>query len=464
MSTGMRERTRTGESGPRRRLVAAVVFAAALLVVVVAVGVVPLLVGNDDEIAPVEQTTTTTVVAPVVETSLVTWGEPVVMPWIDLDGSRRTEVVEGPTGYLAHVRINGESQWRDSEYGRLRLSSDGEEWASPESVAASGALLHKGGAVTGTGSEFLVLGSGVRDPGSGRFDWPAFLSADGQTWDEIDLGPVLDEIDLAPGLDDPVLTDGFDVRAVTYGDAGYVAVGSIPFAQDWGWTDWLGVIAHSPDGREWTVFHGETFGLGSIDLSQFVVGFEREDGYVLLERRSYPPTDFWSVSPQDVVHGPAGYVAVGFHRLESPRGRRPDATIVEAVVWLSPDGRAWERIDRQPGFEDREMHAVAHGPGGYVAIGDAVWASTNGRDWRLVREDIRGSSIAAGAGGYLAVDTSGGVWHSPNGTDWSEVKASDLPGGRISGVSVFDDRVLLTGTVEVGQIPTTAFWWGTVSD
>ena len=103
--------------------------------------------------------------------------------------------------------------------------------------------------------------------------------------------------------------------------------------------------------------------------------------------------EFGDAAVSTVVAGPTGLVAFGQAR-----------TSLGTLVWVSPDGRAWESI-QQPSDAfggGVPTHVVSGGPG-YIAIGwdisiesgtrRAVWTSADGRTWgRRSRPDrsVRG--------------------------------------------------------------------------
>jgi hypothetical protein len=115
-------------------------------------------------------------------------------------------------------------------------------------------------------------------------------------------------------------------------------------------------------------------------------------------------------------------------------------------LWRSPDGTSWELAAFDPGNgvdtgPDAEQHvtSVAHGSGGWVAVGtigpewgplgSAVWTSGDGRVWTRARDsDLYGTgqmaSVTPAPSGFLAVgsdldDRQGVSWVSRDGRDWT---------------------------------------------
>jgi hypothetical protein len=81
-----------------------------------------------------------------------------------------------------------------------------------------------------------------------------------------------------------------------------------------------------------------------------------------------------------LVHGPAGYVAVGWALPTSD----PETLI---LVWLSPDGRQWNRVQLPEELRDTKPTALlADDTGYYLSVayqqGDGPdWTSPDGITW-----------------------------------------------------------------------------------
>jgi len=128
-----------------------------------------------------------------------------------------------------------------------------------------------------------------------------------------------------------------------------------------------------------------------------------------------------------VVAGGPGLVAVGWD---------DDA----AAVWTSPDGLRWDRVNDAGSFEGPGsfgMRAVTQGGPGLVGVGfagigtesdAAVWVSTDGRSWDRVESEVLGgefaqemNAIAVDNGTLVAGGWDGGfwaMWTSPDGLIW----------------------------------------------
>jgi len=102
----------------------------------------------------------------------------------------------------------------------------------------------------------------------------------------------------------------------------------------------------------------------------------------------------WTASADDdqevhaIAAGGPGFVAVGHVY--------PDTK--DAAVWVSPDGISWEAVGDQAalgGPDNQTMNDVVAGGPGLVAVGEeetpdgydgVVWVSENGRDWSRVAD------------------------------------------------------------------------------
>ena len=224
-------------------------------------------------------------------------------------------------------------------------------------------------------------------------------------------------------LPDLAVFAGESISDVTFGPDGFVAVGTAAW--------------HSPDGSTWS------------RVGDFTAGA--------------------------VIHGSAGYVALGRAMVEDQEPRT-------AEVWRSADGVTWENTATltSGGNVSIDRLVIAHGDAGYVAVGTlccvlaqggssfvAYWRSDDGVDWlradapTFTAQYIAITDIAFGGGRYLAVGTAPGL---PGGTDdgvilvstdgltWTKVDdpaLSDQRGEsfqRVAGVAYGD-----TGWVVVGE-------------
>ncbi|TDC81670.1 sialidase family protein [Actinomadura sp. 7K507] len=148
----------------------------------------------------------------------------------------------------------------------------------------------------------------------------------------------------------------------------------------------------------------------------------------------------------DVAGGQAGWLAVGYDQIAP---KRP-------LVVVSKDGSAWQTADSAAAFgtdkENLATNAAASGSAGYVVVGSegpsaAAWFSTDLRKWERGSSDdedaLKGSEdagrwmldVTGGDPGFTAVggvsDSEGdrpAVWSSQDGRKWA-LKELPLPGG-----------------------------------
>ena len=175
------------------------------------------------------------------------------------------------------------------------------------------------------------------------------------------------------------------------------------------------------------------------------------------ERLPYDPVfdDAWITA---VTEGGPGLVAVGYF-LEEPY---PADWHSDAAVWVSADGRSWERIGDASAFpgDDPYFSDVAAGPEGLTAIGfegfgvttPFVWTSPDGTEW--ARANVPGVPVAFD-GGYLAIGSDGLntlVWVSDDGAAWTPVEDDTLLAGDSGPVAFYDAAAAGPGLVAVGAI------------
>lgn len=256
-------------------------------------------------------------------------------------------------------------------------------------------------------------------------------------------------------IDHPALggPSGQEVSAVAFDGTRYVAVGSERDGEDQDAAVWF-----STDGLDWErVPHDEGLFGGSGD-----------------ERMS------------DVVVGGPGFVAVGSSWLDwTDVSNMADARTV-ALVWVSPDGVEWSRVEvAEPRSEASYFYAmqgVTVGGPGLIAVGwdfdsesfegnAATWTSLDGSTWvrnpagpelsRALMDDVipyQGGYVAVGSGrGWLFYGSRGcspseqcpaAAWTSDDGSTWTRIE-SDAFSGRfamVETVYVEAEAVAVSGT------------------
>ncbi len=103
----------------------------------------------------------------------------------------------------------------------------------------------------------------------------------------------------------------------------------------------------------------------------------------------------------DIARTRDGFVAVGAAH---------DGGQTSGAVWLSSDGLSWSRVE-SPSFSGTIMHAVTAGDPGLVAVGiGSLWFSVDGIEWTLVETSSKETlwDVAYADWGFVAA----GVWAS----------------------------------------------------
>jgi len=124
--------------------------------------------------------------------------------------------------------------------------------------------------------------------------------------------------------------------------------------------------------------------------------------------------------------------------------------IWNAAVWLSDDGRSWERIPHNENFSDQSISTIITGGPGLVAGGSAIWVSADGIDWEIVDRLSGVADLAVGGPGLVAVGSKdlvdGAIWTSPDGRTWTPVR-QDLGAGKLFAVAAHPLGLVAAGSV-----------------
>jgi hypothetical protein len=167
-----------------------------------------------------------------------------------------------------------------------------------------------------------------------------------------------------------------------------------------------------------------------------------------------------------VVHGPAGWVAVG----------TPGPVVLTSVngtTWRPATGSIAARL------AGVSVISAAAGPRGYVILGKLavsgggcvadVWWSPDLRTWVRARDvnEVTGSSqtlaVAAEPDGFVSVGSHQGkpaVWVTSNGRVWRTIVLplpAGAPGAQLNQIAVSGSRVVATGGPAITGAPTRAF-------
>lgn len=279
--------------------------------------------------------------------------------------------------------------------------------------------------VTRLGSGLVAVGF---SPVDGRQDGMVFASSDGISWNR-------------RAEADPALTEGTAlIFAVTEGGPGLVAVGT-------GCEDDTAACATHP--TVWTSPDGSSWTRSDADAAIFT-----ESGAML-----------------DVVTTGVGIIATG-HVSEL----RDDVLLRRPTVWLSEDGVDWERVWQGdpidagkspfvPGFHalavdlDGAILGVGTAENTTGELAAAVWVSADGRFWERIDPDLAvfGSQtvmldITRGEDEFIAVGSEAGIeaalWQSPDGRTWSRIDISDQPfdtTGTLGSVAALDSGYVAAG-------------------
>jgi hypothetical protein len=395
--------------------------------------------GGDEAIAPtttVEQaaTTSTSSEASSVEDATVTgWVRVTQSPDLSSgDGSQEMNGIVGWEGGFVAVGSDGDDLGRNAA---VWVSDEGLEWSrvvDPDGLDAEGWQTMNAVITGGPG----LVAVGTSAPGLHKDDAAVWTSIDGLRWNR-----VADDSGVFTGAGDHHMSD------VVVGGPGFVAVGSAG-SVDTGvaavWTSQDGVVwsrvAHDDEvfgGEGWQFMASVTLG----DRGFVAVGGDGSGGDLDAAVWTSPDGAVWSrvidtdgalagsgdQAMTSIARGGPGFVAVG---KEKPGGD------FDSIVWTSPDGASWTRIDTGNVFSgpgDQVVVRIAEVSGGLMAVGyqriedrDAqVWESTDGLTWikstdpNLVAEGIQElHSLASNEQQIIAVGYSGdiasndaAVWH-----------------------------------------------------
>lgn len=230
-------------------------------------------------------------------------------------------------------------------------------------------------------------------------------------------------------VDDPSF-DGGVLNAVVAAGPGLVAVGTDEVPED-------AAVWVSEDGTVWERIESDSF-----------AGVADDNG---LEGAQFM---------NDVGVGADVIVAVGGYE-------RRDARDLDPGVWLSPDGRTWERIDDEDFAVtgDGRLVSVVTWNGGFVAVGESpgpvgsgerrpgVWTSDDGRDWApadglALRIDGTITAITRRGSRLVAVGATGhvlrpAVWFSDDGQTWDVVTSADVADSIVGSVDIGDTGELV---------------------
>lgn len=164
---------------------------------------------------------------------------------------------------------------------------------------------------------------------------------------------------------------------------------------------------------------------------------------------------------------------------------------LDAAVWLSADGREWERVPHDEGLfggpGNQHMNTIVAGGPGFVAVGwdasggdldAAVWTSVDGVTWERAGGPDAGFSgpgeqfinkVTVGGPGLVAVGADGragtsdaAVWLSSDGAAWERVTGEALRGPgtqRLRGIAIGAGTMVAVGFDSGSEGADAAAWF-----
>jgi hypothetical protein len=343
-------------------------------------------------------------------------------------------------------------------------SPDGRRWTGEESPAPRRAF-EAAGLVATDGRSTLLDGGGAG----------LWFRPPGARWVEVGDNPNV--------FPRPVRTYG--LRSMIHSPAGFMAVQSGDDQAIWRSED--GVTWRHRQGSTSDFDPGRVFGLTTFGDLAVAVGVAVEPRNVAAVWISADGGDTWertdagnpgfSVRPTTqmvgVTAGGPGVVAVGLGW---------DDHTIDAMAWVSADGRTWRRATEPPAWsgpgDEQLTNACPLPGGGVVALGtvglqgdDDVWAWVSGDGMTWEQATGPGAAVLGGPGAQLlgscattssqvlvagAVPGAGGfdgvLWATSDGKTWRTVGGPDTFAGptddRLVAIAAEGDRLAVTGLEE----------------
>jgi hypothetical protein len=275
-----------------------------------------------------------------------------------------------------------------------------------------------------------------------------------------------------------------NLRAVEFGP-GLLALGSCAH------TTSPSLIWVSPDGHIWQVSapkalaHADVYSLLAADGLVVATGQDTTNGFAAASWASHDGLS-WTRSTGDLGCGVMSQVARLGSEFVAFGNKTPDAPEVDVppgvCEWVSPDGIAWQPV----ALPDKTFPAsagissIAAGAGGLVAVGSvagptqsaaAAWSSPDGRAWTRLATGIPAGWISLdvvlpGGPGYVALGTDGSgnsvLATSADGLAWTPTPVPEqgvLEGG--PSIASGSAGVVLAGFSTNGDPTTTMVWSST---
>jgi hypothetical protein len=385
-------------------------------------------------VAPTEQAQPSSTPAPAGPlVGLAGWSEPVALPQQRTSSSVRDVVVHDD-----QLIAVGSASSGDVSYGAVWRSTDAVSWQAVETTGLDVGGQWMSDVVSHHGRLVAVGGWRSGDSDRNAIGW---TSADGETWEPIDVLPATAQTEHALGL--AIVGDDVWIVGFYFDDE----LAQYRYTQD-------GTVVYGPDADE------PPEEIGRIDLGYWSGHAPHPYAYRSTDGVRWDPVDLAGV-------GLAEITAVGVAPDRSPMIAGHDVED-RVAVWVqedngtwstngvrAPTGGTWPRVLTT--WADHIVVAMTDGSGAVLGP-DGTWttlpadsfASSVQLDDRLV---VSGWTPEDATGQRYAV-----IAESPNGRDWAGIQLAvdTFP----SGLVMFDDRLIAAGSVATDEGRAPAVWIG----
>jgi DNA-binding MarR family transcriptional regulator/PKD repeat protein len=369
-----------------------------------------------------------------------------------VDGSTWGEPVSDVFNPIKGIAYGGGTWVAVGGQGLAFTSSDGAQW---ETHAAAGQGQFRGIAYGEVGGGRLFVAVGATNFAATQ---AVHTSPDGATWMAHAITPAVGSVCFPGACWDNGLKASFELRAVAHGTPGgvgtFVAVGTtgivfkstdgstwVPQATGliddlvgiaWGSGRFLAVgngaskephIWESLDGASWILRHTGVPGQAYTSIAHgggawVVAGYPSAAGETLLFS---PDGITWSAQTSGAQWPRWNAVSYGAGTWVAVSNEQVNQTSRSSAVAISADGRSWEtRPANAAAFWG--FYAVAHGNALFVAAGESIVRSHDGRDWIHTNGMAGGEQFAVVASNgktWAAGGVAGTMQTSQDGRNWT---------------------------------------------